>query len=116
MSKHIVKTAEAGTAYGQTLAEPIKFSYEYDELEKNDEIPAKEMPDADDLRSFVNQKRNASARSKAQNDAFTAAGIVKPTLEDPAVQVATMAKVLLTAKTAKTQEEAEAMAKQILGL
>jgi hypothetical protein len=111
--KTIPKTATVEKAYGVDLAEPIKFSYSYDELEKTDEIPAKEMPDADDLRSFVNQRRNAAARSKAQNEALTAAGITKPTLEDPAEQFKQMVRVLVAA--GKSQEVAEQIAKNALG-
>ncbi len=108
------KAARVETAYGQTLATPISFTYTYEELEKLDSIPANEMPDADDLRSFVNQKRNAAARSKAQNEALTAAGIQKPTLEDPTTRLATMVKVLIAA--GNTQEQAEQIAKSVLNV
>lgn len=114
MAKTVDKRATVETAYGQTLAEPVKFAYSYVELEKGDEIPADEMPGADDIRSYVNQKRNAAARSKAQNDALTNAGIVKPTLEDAAVRFATMVKVLKAA--GNTQDQAEQMAHQVLGV
>jgi hypothetical protein len=114
MSKTVEKRATVETAYGQTLAEPVKFSYSFVELEKGDEIPATEMPDSDDLRSFVNQKRNAKARSAAQNEALSNAGIVKPTLEDADVRFATMVKVLKAA--GNTQEQAEQMAHQVLGV
>src|SRR5512147_1248040 len=97
MPETIKKSAKEETAYGQTLATPVTFSSEYEELQKTDTISASEMPDADDLRSFVNQKRNAAARSKAQNAALDAAGIVKPTLEDPDTRLKTMVKVLVAA-------------------
>jgi len=114
MAKPIEKTATVETAYGQTLAEPIRFSYSYEELQKGDTIPSDEMPDADDLRSYVNQKRNAAARSKAQNAALDNAGIKKPTLDDPSVQFATMVKVLVAS--GKTAEQAEQIAKTALGV
>lgn len=114
MAKTVKKSARIETAYGQTLAEPLTFSYEYEELGKSDAIPADEHPDADDLRSFVNQKRNAAARSKAQNEALTNAGISKPTLEDPTVRLATMVKVLVAA--GNSQEQAEQIAKGALGM
>lgn len=114
MPKTVNKSAKVETAYGQTLAEPVTFSYSYEELVKGDEIPADEQPDADDLRSYVNQKRNATARSKAQNDALTAAGISKPTLEDPNVQLSTMVKVLVAA--GKSAQEADTIARATLGL
>jgi hypothetical protein len=114
MPKTQTKRARVETAYGQTLAEPVEFDYSYEELQKGDEIPAKEMPDADDLRSFVNQKRNAAARSKAQNEALTAAGIQKPTLEDPDTRLRTMVKVLVAA--GNTPEQAEQIARGALGM
>lgn len=114
MPKNVTKTARVETAYGQTLAEPVSFIYEYDELTKNDAIPASEQPDADDLRSFVNQKRNAGARSKAQNEALTAAGIAKPTLEDPDVRLRTMVRVLVAA--GNSEATAEQIARGALGM
>jgi hypothetical protein len=114
MPKTQTKRARVETAYGQTLAEPVEFDYSYEELVKGDEIPAREMPDADDLRSFVNQKRNAAARSKAQNEALTAAGIQKPTLEDPDTRLRTMVKVLVAA--GNTPEQAEQIARGALGM
>lgn len=112
--KNVTKRATVATAYGQTLAEPISFEYSFDELGPKDEIPAAEMPDADDLRSFVNQKRNAAARSKAQSEALSAAGINKPTLEDENVRLATMVKVLVAA--GNTRDAAEQIARQALGM
>lgn len=114
MPKTVNKSAKVETAYGQTLAEPVTFSYSYEELVKGDEIPSKEVPDADDLRTYVNQKRNAAARSSAQNDALTKAGIQKPTLEDPDVRLKTMVKVLVAA--GNSESDAEQIARQALGM
>jgi hypothetical protein len=111
--KEVTKRATVETAYGETLANPVKFSYTFNELERGDEIPTDKMPDADAIRSFVNQRENAAARSKAQNEALSAAGIQKPTLEDPAVQLATIVKALKAS--GKSQEQAEQMAKSLLG-
>ena len=110
MSKNVTKQAEVKTFNGQTLPEAISFSYEYEELQKGDEIPAKEIPDEDDLRTYVNTKRNSAARAKAQNDALNAAGIQKPTLEDPDFRLKQMVKLLvangLDAATAETTARA----------
>lgn len=114
MAKTINKSARVETAYGVTLAEPISFSYSFEELQKGDEIPASEQPDASDLISYVNQKRNATARAKAQADALKNAGVDKPTLEDPKVQLNTMVKVLVAA--GKSPADAEQIAKSALGL
>lgn len=113
--KTINKSARVETAFGQTLAEPVTFSYTYEELAKGDEIPAKEMPDEDDLRTYVNQKRNAKARASAQSSALTAAGISAPSLEDnQELQLKTMVKVLVAA--GKSEEVATQIAKGALGI
>jgi hypothetical protein len=114
MPKPIVKAARVETAYGNTLAEPVTFSYEYEELQKGDTIPADEMPDSDDLRSFVNQKRNAAARSKAQNAALDAKGIQKPTLDDPDVRLKAMINILV--KNGVAADAAEQQARAVLGM
>lgn len=114
--EHIKKTAKVETAYGKTLAEPIEFDYEYDELGEKDEIPAKEMPDEKDLRSFVNQKRNAAARSKAQNTALDAAGIKKPTAEDADFRLKTTADMIQAADKSLSREVAEQRARTVLGM
>lgn len=110
MAKQVDKTAEVKTFNGQTLPEPITFAYSFIELQKGDEIPADEQPDADDLRTYVNTKRNSSARAKAQNAALEAAGIQKPTLEDPDFRLKQMVKILsasgMDAATAETTARA----------
>lgn len=114
MAKAVTKNAEVSKAYGTELPEAVKFSYSYDELAKGDTIPAKEVPDEEDIRTLVNSKRNASARSKAQNEALRAAGIEAPTLEDPNVQLKTMIKVLVAA--GRSEADAEQVAKAALGM
>lgn len=114
MPKTQTKKATVATAYGVNLAEPIEFSFSYEELVKGDEVPAAEVPDAEDIRSYVNQKRSAAARASAQNEALNAAGIKKPTLDDPAVQLATMVKVLVAA--GNDEVTATTIAKSALGL
>lgn len=111
--KTVKKTATVTTAYGNVLPEPVKFNYSFEELELGDEIPEKEKLDADDIRQFVNQKRNSSARAAQQTKELDAAGISKPTLEDPAEQLRQMVKVLVAA--GKSQEVAEQIAKSALG-
>lgn len=114
MAKIVKKSAEVKTFNGQTLPEAIPFDYEYEELQKGDEIPAKEQPDEDDLRTYVNTKRNSAARAKAQNEALNAAGIQKPTLEDPDFRLKQMVKIL----TASGMDEAtaETTARGALGM
>ena len=112
--KTVTKNAEVSKAYGTELAEALRFSYSYDELVKGDAIPAKEVPDDEDIRTFVNSKRNASARSTAQSQALKAAGIEAPTLEDPNVQLKTMIKVLVAA--GRSESDAEQVARAALGM
>jgi hypothetical protein len=112
MAKVITKKARVETAYGKVLESPIDFSYSYEELQKGEEIPAKEMPDADDLISFVNQKRNATARSREQNLALENAGVKKPTKEDPEFRLRTMVDMLVA--NGETKEDAEQQARLLL--
>lgn len=112
--KNVTKSATVTTAYGNTLPNPITFSYSYVEYEKGDTIPASELPDEDGIRSFVNGRLNAAARSKEQASALEAAGVKKPTLEDPNVQLATMIKVLMAA--GRDEATATQIARTALGL
>lgn len=91
----VTKTSTVENAYGQKLDAPVKFEYSYEELSAYSEIPEKELPDEDEILTVVNAKRNASARAAAQTKALAAAGVSKPTLEDPKVQFNTMVKVLM---------------------
>ena len=112
MAKTVTKTATVSTAYGVQLATPVKFNYEYEELVTGDEIPAKEVPDAEAILTLVNAKRNASARAKAQTAALDAEGIEKPSTDTPEYRFNQMVK-LLTAN-GQSQEAAEATAKTLI--
>ena len=114
MSKLVTRKATVATVYGQTLAEPVEFEFSYQELQKGEEIPAAEVPDADDLRSFVNTRRASKARSEKQNEIVASLGIEKPTLENPDVALATMVKVLKAQ--GKSHDDATSIAKQMLGM
>ena len=111
--KPVTQTAEVSKAYGEDVNPALRFTFSYEELEKGDEIPAKETLDDEDIRNFVNARRKASARSSAQNETLRAAGIKAPTLEDPEVQVKTIVRALVAA--GNSQEDAEKMARQLLG-
>ncbi len=103
-------------AYGLTLPTPVKFEGSYEAIEKFEEIPAKEMPSNEEIVDFLNTKRKANARQKSMGEALTAAGIVKPTLENNTdLQIKTMVKSLV-ASGKYTEEAATAVAKQVLGL
>lgn len=103
-------------AYGQPLEKALAFSGDFEKLEKGDEIPAKEQPDADEILTYVNSKRKANARQKAMQAVLDAAGIEKPTLENNVdLQVKTMVKSLV-ASGKYNEEQATQFAKTALGL
>jgi hypothetical protein len=117
MPKTANKTATITKAFGEDLRTPLDFSYSYEELETGDEIPAKEVPDADDLLTFVNQRRNASARAAEQNKALKAAGYEpKPLEENQAAQIRMMVKALMAADKNRTEADATQVAKTALGI
>jgi hypothetical protein len=114
MPQFVTKKATVSTAHGNALDTPIPFEYGFEELQKGDEIPAAEYPDASDILAWVNTKRNAAARSVRQNQVLTDAGITKPTLEDPNVAFATMVKSLMAQ--GKSREKAEKAARIALDM
>ena len=102
-------------AYGKVLPSKVNFSGSFDAYENIGEIKAaNDLPSDDEVVSFTNSKRKASARQKAMNAALEAAGIQKPTLEDPQVQLATLIKVLVAS--GRTEEQATQLAKTTLGV
>jgi len=101
-------------AYGKPLSAPIKYEGDFEELVKGDEIPAKEVPDADELLAYANNKRKANARQKAMQVALTAAGIEKPEVgKDMEFTFREMVKILVA--TGKTEDVAKQMANANLG-
>lgn len=102
------------TAYGQTLKPAVPVSGEFEELESYEEIPAKELPDNDDVLKYVNAARKASARAKATAEALQKAGIEKPTAKDNSVAIKEMAKIFKLR--GDSDEVAESKAKAALGL
>jgi hypothetical protein len=111
--KTVQNHATVRTAFGQELDKEIKFTYEAEIYEKFEEIPADKLPDNEAILSLVNQRVVAAARAAKTSELLTEAGITKPTLEDPKVQFATMVKTLIAS--GRGREEADALAKQLLG-
>ena len=105
-----------GTAYGQTLPNPVPVSGSYEAYESYDELAKnpKDLPDNDEILNFVNAKRKAAARASATTSALQGAGYKKPTLEDENVQIQTMARVFKAR--GDSQEVAEQKARATLGL
>lgn len=103
-------------AYGKALDTAITFEGSFERVTVFEAIPPKELPDNDDVLTLVNNKRKANARQKAMQAALDAAGVKKPTLEgDVDLQVKTIAKGL-AASGKYTEDQATALAKQMLGL
>lgn len=92
MPKTVTVEGTISQAFGKPLSEhgindesgklitvlPLKFTYE--QLQKGDEIPAKEQPDADDLLTYVNNKRKANARQQETNEVYKRLGIKAPVI------------------------------------
>lgn len=73
----------ADSAYGTKLPETLKFEVKAELFDSYDEMVAQNalLSPAEQLKARNTQIRN-KARASAQQAAFDAAGIVKPTLED----------------------------------
>ena len=118
--KTVTRDASVSTVYGQKLATPLNFSFGYEELQSHSEIPANEMPDNDAILGLVNTARAAKARSKEQSALLTAEflaenGIVKPSIDDPAYQLAQVVRMIKAADKNVSDEDAVTRAKAVLG-
>lgn len=103
------------SAYGKVLPSKLSFKGEYEAFETVDELKAKnEYPSDEEIVSFVNSKRKANERQKSMNEALTAAGIQKPTMDDPQVQLATIIKALRAS--GRSEDEAISLAETTLGV
>lgn len=103
------------SAYGNPLATALKFEGSFDAYESYDEAAtANDLPSRDEQLAFTNNKRKANARQKAMTEVLTAAGINKPTLEDPQFQLKSMIKILVTA--GRSEAEATQLAEATLGV
>lgn len=117
------KTVEASVtkAFGRPVSDyvpnvlSLPFKFSYDELTENDTIPDDEVLTPADILAAVNNKRYAAARAKAQAELFATHKITKPgVLDTTEGQLAAMVKVLVAA--GNTQENAVALAKQVLNI
>jgi hypothetical protein len=103
------------SAFGVSLPTTIKFEGTYEAYETYDEADeANDLPSRDEQLTFCNNKRKANARQKAMNAALNAAGIVKPTLEDPQVALKSVIKAMIAQ--GKSEAEATAIAEQVIGV
>lgn len=101
-------------AYGKALPKPVSYEGSLELYETPDEVrAANDWPSNDEIVSVVNANRKANARQKFMKAALDAAGIQKPTLEDPAEQFKQMVKILVTA--GKDEATAAQLANATLG-
>lgn len=103
------------SAYGNPLATALKFEGSFDAYESYDEAAtANDLPSRDEQLAFTNNKRKANARQKSMQAALDTAGISKPTLEDPQVQLKTIIKALVAS--GRSESEATQLAETTLGV
>lgn len=113
--KTVKGEGSVATWNGVKLDKKITFEFEYVELQDVSQIPQDEQPKPKDILALVNGKRYASARASAQNDAVTAAGLEKPTLQDENVALQTMRRVFRAQMPAGTSDDViETLAKNAL--
>lgn len=114
MAKRITRKFRVETAFGNKLETPLEGSFSFDELEKDDEIPADERPNEDAIRGLVNTRRASKARASETNKMLDEAGIKKPTLDDPNVALATMVRAMVAQ--GRNEDEATQIARKVLGM
>lgn len=103
------------SAYGSTLPAAIKFEGSFEAYADYDEAAAaNDLLSHQEIVDAVNNKRKANARQKAMTAALDAAGISKPTLEDPQVQLKTIIKALVAS--GRSESEATQVAEATLGV
>ena len=103
------------SAYGSPLATPVVFNGTFSAYENFDEmVQAQDLPSRDEQLALINNKRKANARQKAMQAALDAAGINKPTLDDPQVQLKTIIKALVAS--GKDEATATQIAEATLGV
>ena len=113
-----MKTKEvSGTmenAYGEKLATKIDYKGLAEVYETPAEVKEKgDWPKDSDIVGFVNDRIIASKRQEFMKAALDAAGIKKPTLEDPKVQFSQIVKALQAA--GKDEATAKQLANASLG-
>lgn len=103
------------SAFGSPLASPVTFSGNFTAYENYEEMTtAQDLPSRDEQLAFINNKRKANARQKSMQEALTAAGVNKPTLEDPQVQLKTIIKALVAS--GRSEAEATSIAEATLNV
>lgn len=101
-------------AYGEKLPKPIDYAGDAEVYETPAEVREKgDWPKDADIVSFVNDRRIAAARQSFMKAALDAAGVKKPTLEDPKVQFNTIVKAIMAS--GKDEATAKQLANASLG-
>lgn len=110
-------TATAATAYGQPINPPLKYDYSWEIYTSKDElVAAKDELTLDEQVKVRNSEHQTAARQKAQQAAYDAAGIVKPTIEtDDQLRLREFFKILMSSKK-YSEQEARTLAAGTLGI
>jgi len=78
------KTAVAKTAHGKVLDTPVSYTFSWEDYDTHAElVAANDTLTNDEVVKVRNTERQNNARQKALTAALDAAGIQRPTLEDP---------------------------------
>jgi len=108
-------TGTMENAYGNPLPKSIAFEGSFDAYDTIEEVrSANDFPSNDEIVTFVNARRKATKRQQAMTAALDAAGIAKPTNEDPNVAFKNMVAILKAQ--GKSEEQAAQVAKTVLGI
>lgn len=108
------KTATVATFQGKEI-EPLKFNYTFYALESVSDIPPDEVLTEKDILTFVNARRNASARAMEQNKTLREAGHEVASVSvanDPEARLRAFIKLLIL--NGETPEDASQMAATLL--
>jgi hypothetical protein len=117
-SAHKKNISEYKDADGNPL-QPIPYEGEVLGYAASEVAEAKASSDwlkDDEIVDVINARKVAAKRQELIKGKLEAAGVKAPTLEDDSVAIAMTVKTLMARKLCATVEEAEARARQILGI
>jgi NACalpha-BTF3-like transcription factor len=98
------------TFLGKPVSPAVLFTGTFEELVKGDEIPAKEIPNDEDILSYVNTARKAKARAESQTKALKDAGYEKPDANTPEAMADAQVKLIMKRKNVSYEKAQQIMA------
>lgn len=115
--KEFTKNTSTSRAYNKDLATPVPFTFKWKIYETEDEmVAAGAQMSLKQQRIAVNAAAKQTARQAALTEALTAAGIVRPTIEnDDQLRLKNMYTVLMSSKR-YSEDEARELAANTLGI